>query len=119
MTKLYLIAACTLLTACAAESQAQLVFSFEGGATANGFTLLQESGSTTTWVSSNEVIDAGDGFNVLSATHGADRVVVAPYFHRDNHDPIGAVRGAQNVETNAGVDDFVRRNPRRRAARLL
>ena len=61
-----------------------LVFSFEGGVSAQGFKLLQAPGSVTTWTATSATIDIGDGFNLLSATNGSDRVVVDPYSARDN-----------------------------------
>ena len=61
-----------------------LVFGFEGGVTAQGFKNLQAAGSVTSWTSTSAAIDIGNGFNLLSATQGSDRVVVDPYSARDN-----------------------------------
>jgi len=76
-------AAISNFTQAAAGPAGALVFSFEGGVTAQGFKNLTAAGSTTNWTSTSATIDIGNGFNLLSATHGTDRVVVAPYDLRD------------------------------------
>ncbi|BBO30875.1 PEP-CTERM sorting domain-containing protein [Lacipirellula parvula] len=85
MQKIFsLLTAAIMSTACAAEANAQLVFGFENGLTGDGFTLLQNSGSVTKWVSTSDVIDVGNGFNLLSATQGTHRVAINPWADRDN-----------------------------------
>lgn len=68
----------------AQSSPGSLVFGFEGGITTQGFKDLTAAGSETNWVSTSATIDIGDGFSLLAATEGSDRVVVAPYDVRDN-----------------------------------
>lgn len=66
------------------HAHAQLIFSFENGLEGDGFTLIQDSNSRTTWIASDMVIDIGDGFTLLAATEGSRRVIPTPWGDRDN-----------------------------------
>jgi hypothetical protein len=67
-----------------AGAAGSLIFGFEGGITVQGFKDLTAASSVTNWSSTSASIDIGDGFNLLSATQGSDRVVIEPYADRDN-----------------------------------
>ena len=73
---------------CCATTQAEIVYDFDDG-TFQGWVLMDPLGepilddNPVSWRPSDEAIDIGDGFDLLSATTGSFRVVPDPWSARD------------------------------------